>query len=233
MNHILAFTAVTNAVNLDPHSAIAWAPMTIAFVLGAIAAVDLWHEHLPRIAGFVGAIAAVMAITSVRPFMRGIGHRLGPGPLLIVILVMLALSAGLTWMDYQRHGYTEALIRRKTPEEKAAARGGRGSHGRARVRTRSQGRNTTPAGAPGTALATPGTNPAARAATTTAPASRPAEADERPWRGEPHLLRPFFEVTFLLLGLMFLYMDWSTVTLIFSHGWGQSWTMISTRGQGG
>ena len=226
MNHILAFTAATNAVNLDPHGAVAWAPMTIAFVLGAIAAVFLWHEHIPRVAGFAGAIGAVMAITSIRPLMQGIGHKLGSGPLLIVVLVMLVGSAILTYMDFRRGGYTEALIRRKTREEKEASRGGRGSHGRARIRSRSG----APKGSPGTDLAALGGSPAAKA-TATATATRTTTATE--WKGEPHLLRPFFEVTLLLLGLMFLYMDWSTIQLIFTHGWSQDWTMITTRGQGG
>lgn len=95
-----------------------WPVLIIAVALGAVAAgllihAERGHQHVPRIAGVIGALAFVMAIASCKPLMLGIGHQLGAGPLLLLIIGMFAGAVIMVIFDYRpREGYKQAHFHR-------------------------------------------------------------------------------------------------------------------------
>ena len=185
-----------------------WPVLIIAVALGAVAAgllihAERGHQHVPRIAGVIGALAVVMAIASCKPLMLGIGHQLGAGPLLLLIIGMFAGAVIMVIFDYRpREGYKQAHFHRSK-------------------RKRSSGSQSGPGG-PGNQLATTG---AAAAKASGGGGGNRASS-------KPHLLRPLAEVSILFVGAMLLVLNLGEVGSVFTHGWGMAINMVATHGKG-
>jgi len=109
-----------------------WPVLIIAVTLGAVAAgmlihAEAGHRHAPRIAGVIGALAIVMGIASCKPVMQGVGHQLGAGPLLLLIIGMEAGSVILMLHDYRRDGYSKPLLHRNNKRKRPGGQSSPGS----------------------------------------------------------------------------------------------------------
>jgi len=91
-----------------------WKPLILAAVLAAISIPFLLHKHWVRPFGLVGAVAIALAITGIEPVMTFLGHPIGPGPIMLVILAVWAFSAVMVVLDHRpKNGYKKPLFPHK------------------------------------------------------------------------------------------------------------------------
>ena len=106
-----------------------WASLLLAVVLGTPAAVMLVRHKAPRASAILFALAAVCILAGVPSLLATLGHPIGSGPILLVVVVVAIVSAMFFYFDVLRGEHKSPLFGRKGGSDPAKpGAGGRHNH---------------------------------------------------------------------------------------------------------
>ena len=100
-----------------------WASLILAAAFGAPAVVMLLHRKAPRVVAILAALTALCVIAGVPSLLAGLGHPIGPGPILLGIIVCAFAAATFFYFDVIRGRHKDPLMGQKAI---AAGPGGAG-----------------------------------------------------------------------------------------------------------
>ena len=90
-----------------------WASLLLAVVFGVPAAIMLIRHKLPRVTGILFALAALCILAGIPSLLARLGHPLGPGPILLIIVGGAIGFALFFWFDVVRVEHKKPLFGRK------------------------------------------------------------------------------------------------------------------------
>jgi hypothetical protein len=90
-----------------------WASLLLAVLLGTPAAVMLLRHKAPRATAIMFALAAVCLLAGVPSLLATLGHPIGPGPILLGVVVVAIVSAMFFYFDVIRGEHGKPLRGRK------------------------------------------------------------------------------------------------------------------------
>lgn len=108
-----------------------WASLLLAVVLGTPAAVMLLRHKAPRAAAIMFGLAAVCILAGIPSLLATLGHPIGPGPILLGVVVVAIVSGMFFYFDVIR-GEHKSPLRKKggggAPGAPGGAGGGKHNH---------------------------------------------------------------------------------------------------------
>ena len=105
-----------------------WASLLLAVVFGVPAVIMLLRHKLPRVTGILFALAALCVLAGVPSLLARIGHPIGPGLTLLIIVGGAIGFAIFFWFDVIRGEHKTVLFGRKGGGAPGAAGSGGGKN---------------------------------------------------------------------------------------------------------